>query len=540
VPEPADLVITGADVFTVDPSRRWAEAVAIRGDRIVAVGTEAQVREAVGSGGEHLHLPGRMVVPGFQDSHIHAAFGARNLLNVNLDDLYDRDAYLERIRSFAVANPDLPWIVGGGWYNTVFGDSGPRASDLDAVVPDRPVFLLNTDVHAGWVNSKTLEIAGWTADTPDPFDGYFVRDPDGTPTGCLQEGPAYTVLRDLVPAASVGEWMRCLRRAQEHLTALGITGWQDAWVEPDLLSAYRALDDSGELSVRVVTSLWWDRHKGMEQVEGLLEGRARGTGGRVNAGTVKIMLDGCPETATGAMLEPYEGVHGEAHGTGIAFVDDEMLREAVARLDAEGFQIHQHALGDRAIRSALDAIQTARHMNGVNDQRHHIAHLQLPDPADIPRLRELGVIANMQPYWGQPDPVIDTFTRPRLGERTERLYPIGSFRASGAVMAFGSDWPVSTPNVMHELDVAVNRQALGDRDRGALHSDQRIDLTAALAAFTRGSAYLNHDDEAGVLAPGMRADLAVVDRNLFDRSLGAIADATVEMTIASGSVVFGG
>ena len=540
MPEPADLVITGADVYTVDPARGWAEAVAIRGDRIVALGTEAEVREAVGTGGEHLHLPGRMVVPGFQDSHVHAAFGARNLLNVNLDDVHDRDAYLERIRSFAEANPDLPWIMGGGWYSPVFGDAGPRASDLDTVVPDRPVFLLNTDVHAGWVNTKALELAGFTADTQDPFDGYFIRDPDGSLTGCLQEGTAYTVLREVVPAPSVEDWTTYLRRAQQHLTALGITGWQDAWVEPDLLTAYRELDDAGELAVHVVTSLWWDRHKNMEQVDGLLAGRERGTGGRVNAGTVKIMLDGCPESATGAMLEPYEGAYGEAHGTGLAFVDVEMLREAVVRLDAEGFQIHQHALGDRAIRMALDAIEAARTANGMNDHRHHIAHLQLPDPADIPRLQELRVVANMQPYWGQPDAAVETLTRPRVGARAERLYPIGSMRASGAVMAFGSDWPVSTPNVMRELDVAVNRQALGDRDRGALHPDQRIDLPAALAAFTRGSAYLNHDDEAGVLAPGMRADLAVLDRNLFDRSLGAIADATVEMTIASGSVVFGG
>ena len=365
MPEPADLVITGADVFTVDPARRWVEAVAIRGDRIVSVGTEADVREAVGTGGQHLHLPGRMVMPGFQDAHIHAAFGARNLLNVNLDDLVDRDAYLERIRTFAEANPDLPWILGGGWYSPVFGDAGPLASDLDAVVPDRPVFLLNTDVHAGWVNTRTLELAGWNADTPDPFDGYFVRDPDGTPTGCLQEGTAYTILREFVPPPSVDEWKVYLRRAQQHLTALGITGWQDAWVEPDLLTAYRELDDAGELAVRVVAALWWDRHRGIEQVDELLAGRERGTGGRVNAGTVKIMLDGCPESATGAMLEPYEGAYGEAHGTGIVFVDDEMLREAAMRLDAEGFQIHQHALGDRAIRSALDAIQSARHMNGV-------------------------------------------------------------------------------------------------------------------------------------------------------------------------------
>ena len=539
MPEPADLVITGADVFSVDPARRWAEAIAIRGDRIVAVGTEAEVREAVGGGGEHLHLPGRMVVPGFQDAHIHAAFGARNLLNVNLDVVHDRDAYLSRIRDFAEANPDLPWIVGGGWYSPVFGDDGPRASDLDAVVPDRAVFLLNTDVHAGWVNTKTLELAGITADTPDPFDGFFVRDPDGSPTGCLQEGTAYTVLREVVPATSVEDWKTCLRRAQQHLATFGITAWQDAWVEPDLLTAYRELDDAGELAVRVVTSLWWDRHKGIEQVEGLLEGRERGTGGRVNARTVKIMLDGCPESATAAMLDPYEGAYGEAHGTGLAFVDAEMLREAVVRLDAEGFQIHQHALGDRAIRMALDAVAAARIANGMNDHRHHIAHLQLPDPAEIPRLRELGVAANMQPYWAQPDPAVQTLTRPRVGARAERLYPIGSLRGSGAVVAFGSDWPVSTPNVLHELHVAVNRTPVGSPDVEPLHADQRIDLVAALAAFTRGSAYVNHDDEAGVLAPGMRADLAVLDRNLFDRSLGEIADASVEMTIASGSVVFG-
>lgn len=539
-PEPADLILVDADVWRGDAVRSWAGAVAVRGDRLVAVGTDDDVRPLKGPRTEVVSVPGRMIVPGFQDAHVHAAFGARNLLNVNLDDLTSKDAYLERIGAFAREHPDLEWIVGGGWYSPVFGDAGPRASDLDAVVPDRPVFLLNTDVHAGWANAKALERAGYTADTPDPFDGYLMRDADGAPTGCLQEGAAYTVLREVVPSPGVEGWMRCLRRAQEHLTALGITGWQDAWVEPELLSAYRALDDAGELSVRVVTALWWDRHRGMEQVDGLLERRERGTGGRVDAGTVKIMLDGCPESATGAMLAPYEGAYGETHGAGLAFIEDEMLREAVARLDAEGFQVHQHALGDRAIRSALDAIQSARHMNGMNDHRHHVAHLQLPDPADVPRLRQLGVVANLQPYWAQPDPAVETLTRPRIGARADRLYPIGSFRASGAVVAFGSDWPVSTPNVLHELDVAVNRRAIGSDDGDVLHPEQRIDLAAALAAFTRGSAYVNHDDDAGTIEVGKRADLAVIDRNLFDRSLGAIADCRVEMTLAAGRVVHGG
>ena len=208
-------------------------------------------------------------------------------------------------------------------------------------------------------------------------------------------------------------------------------------------------------------------------------------------------------------------------------------------LDARGFQVHQHALGDRAFRSALDAIEAARAANGWNDARHHIAHIQLPDPADLPRLRRLGVVANLQPYWAQPDPAIAELTVPRVGERASRLYPIGSIvAASGAVMCIGSDWPVTTPNPWLELEVAVTRRPPGEPDAEPLDASQRIDLATAMAAFARGSAYVNHDDEAGVLAPGMRADLAVLDRDPFDRSLGAIGETTVELTMASGRVVF--
>ncbi len=291
----------------------------------------------------------------------------------------------------------------------------------------------------------------------------------------------------------------------------------------------------------MVTSLWWDRHRGPEQIDALLDQRERGTGGNVHATTVKIMLDGCPESCTGSMLTPYEGAFGARHGTGIQFVEAEALKDAVVRLDALGFQVHQHALGDRAIRGALDAVQAAREANGWNDLRHHVAHLQLPDPTDIPRLRRLGVVANFQPYWSAPDPAIEQLTRPRVGDRASRLYPIGTVKASGAMLAFGSDWPVSTPDVMHEIDVAVHRELLHDREAGVLDAAERIDLHAALAAFTSGTAYVNHDDDdAGTLEVGKRADLAVLDRNPFDRTRGAIADARVEMTVAAGRVVHGG
>jgi predicted amidohydrolase YtcJ len=533
----ADLVLTGADVYTVDATRRWARGVAIRSDRIVAVGTEDEVRDLAGPSTTHRHLPGGMVVPGFQDAHIHAAFGGRNLLSLNLDELDTREGYLEAIAAHAGAHRELPWITGGGWYSAVFGEAGPRREDLDAVVPDRPVFLMNTDVHGAWVNTRALEAGGISADTPDPWDGYYVRSADGSPTGMLHEGAAYAFAADVVPRTDAATWRASILRAQAELHALGITGWQDAWVEPELLAAYRAVDDAAELTARVVTSLWWDRHRGPEQIDELVALRDGGDGGRVDAGTVKIMLDGCPENGTAAVLEPFAGHVGDAHGTGISFVEPSVLAVAVTRLDALGFQVHMHALGDRALRMALDAVGAAREANGRRDARHHIAHLQVTDPADIPRLRELGVVANMQPFWAQLDPSMRTLALPALGEeRVSRLYPIGTIARSGAVLAFGSDWPVSTPNPLLEIEVAIARVSPAQRDGEPFQPEERIGLPAALAAFTRGAAYVNRDDEAGTIAPGMRADLAVLDRNLF--TVGPIGDAQVDLTIASGEVVY--
>ena len=533
--EHADLIVVG-DVYRVDAVRSWAQGIAIRGDRIVGVGSERDIRERF-VGGEL--ISGACVVPGFQDAHIHAAFAGRIRRHVNLDDLHDVDDYLQRIRAHADAHPDAAWVVGGGWYAPVFGADGPHRAQLDAIVPDRPVYLMNTDTHAAWVNTKALELAGIGASTLDPWDGYFVRDADGMPTGCLQEGTAYTFWSDHVPADSTEDWMASIRVAQDYLHALGITAYQDAWVRPELLAAYKALDDEGGLTMRVVTSLWWDRHRGPEQIEELLEQRDWGASGRVDTNTVKIMLDGCPESATGSMLEPYEGQFGAEHDRGLQFVEEGALTEAVVRLDALGFQVHQHALGDRSFRSALDAVEAARAANGMNDARHHIAHLQLPDPADLPRLRPLGVVANFQPLWACPDPATETLTRPRVGDRANRLYPIGAVARTGAMIAGGSDWPVSTPDVFREIQVAVTRQVIGaGADAPVLDASQRITLAQALAAFTRGSAYVNHDDEAGTIAEGKRADLAVLDRNPFAGDPHDIAETRVITTIASGAVVF--
>ncbi len=538
---PADLILADADVWCGDAARRWANAIAIRGDRIAAVGTDEDVRAVRGAATEVISLPGRMIVPGFQDAHVHPLFGARNQLELNLDDLHGREAYLDAIAAHAAAHPELDWITGGGWFISDFPGGMPTKQDLDAVVPDRPVFLLNTDVHGAWVNSKALERGGITAATPDPWDGRIERDADGEPMGTLTEGAAYTFRYQVVPATTPERWRACLDLAQRELHALGITGWQDAWVQPDHLRTYRHAADGGELTMRVVASLWWDRHQGLEQIDELVEQREWGSGGPVDAGTVKIMLDGCPENGTGAMLDPYHGPHADALGNGIAFVEAEALKEGVTRLDALGFQVHFHALGDRAVRMALDAVEAARAANGWRDARHHIAHLQLPDPIDLPRLRRLGVVANLQPFWAQYDAGTASLLAPLVGdERFARLYPFGSIRRSGAVMAMGSDWPVSTPNPLAELEVAVTRTPLEARDAEPFRPDERLDLATALSAFTRGSAYVNRDDDAGSLEVGRRADLAVLDRNVFDRTLGPIGDAHVEMTLAGGRIVNGG
>ncbi len=536
----ADLIFTGGVVYTVDAARSWAGAVAVRNGTIAAVGTDADVLELKGPTTEIVELDGRMLLPGFQDAHVHPAFAARNLLQLNLDHLSTRAQYLDAIAEYATAHPNLPWITGGGWAITAFPPDGiPTKADLDAVVPGRPVFLMNTDVHSGWVNSKALEMAGWDAHTPDPWDGRLERDAQGTPVGALIEGAAYTFLDRFVPATPPAFWRECLLLAQRELHALGITGWQDAWVRPELLQAYRELDDTGELTMRVVAALWWDRHRGVEQVEDLLGMReATGERDRLHAGTVKIMLDGCPESCTAAMHAPYEGRFGQAYDRGIAFVDEEPLRDAVGALDAEGFQVHQHALGDRAVTMALDAVAAARLANGPSDARHHIAHIQTPDPADLPRLRELGVVANLQPLWACYDETMAQISVPRVGEeRFHRMFPLADIRASGAVMAFGSDWPVSTPNVFQEMEVAVTRVSPYARETPVWSPAQRLDLPAAIAAFTQGSAYVNHDDQAGSLEVGKRADLVVVDRNLFDASAGPIGDAGADMTVVSGRVV---
>ncbi|MFL5687036.1 MAG: amidohydrolase [Chloroflexota bacterium] len=540
--QPADLVLRGGRIATMDPARSWASALAVRGERIVAVGHDADVADVTGTTTRVIDLRGRTVTPGFQDAHVHPVHGGLSMLRCDLHADEQSGPQLDIIEAYARSHPDETWIRGGGWYMAAFDGGTPRREQLDRVVPDRPAFLTNRDGHGAWVNSKALEIAGITADTPDPSDGRIERNPDGSPSGTLHEGAMALVTR-LMPDDTPAELEEALRLGQRYLHGFGITAWQDAIVESGTEErAYVALASRGELTGRVVAAMWWERSRGGEQIDEFVERRRTTSIGRYRATSVKLMMDGVLENFTGAMLEPYEdGKGGMTDNRGLLQIDPDGLAEWVPRLDALGFQPHFHAIGDRAVRASLDAVEAARRANGPSDTRPHIAHIQVIHPADIPRFRQLDVAANAQPLWAAHDDQLDVLTIPFLGDRAEWQYPFRSLRAAGAVLAMGSDWSVSSPNPIWEMHIAVERKApvryAGDRP--VFLPEERLDLIDALAAFTNGSAYVNHlDDETGTLEVGKLADIAVLDRDLFDRGAGPIEEARVVGTFIGGTAVF--
>ena len=535
----ADLVFAGGTVF--DGSRTAVADVAVRGGRILAVGGD--LTDLTGPATEVVDLRGRLLLPGFQDAHVHAVMGGVELGQCNLAGTVDLGEYRRRIRDYADSNADATWIVGGGWSMETFAGGVPDRRLLDEVVGDRPVYLVNRDHHAAWVNSLALELAGVTAASADPADGRIDRDADGSPVGGLQEG-AMALVSAFVPETTPGERLAGLLRAQRLLHSLGITAWQDAMLcasngYPDVSDAYPEAARTGALTATVAGALWWDRDLGAEQIPDLVARRERLSVGRLRCGSVKLMLDGIAENFTAAMTASYRDACGCATGnTGLSFIDPAALPGFVTALDALGFQTHFHALGDRAVRDALDAVEAARAANGRLDTRPHLAHLQVVHPVDVPRFAVLGATANMQPLWAAHEPQMDELTLPFLDpDLAGWQYPFGDLHRAGARLAAGSDWPVSSPDPILGVHVAVNRVHSGD-DAEAFLPGQRLGLGASLAAYTAGSAYVNHLDDSGWLRPGYRADLVVLDRDPFAGPAAEIGATKVARTYVDGQPVY--
>ena len=546
-----DLILHGGRMRTMSPDGAVAQAVAIAGDRVTALGTDRGVLRLRGPRTRVVDLRGRTALPGFTDAHTHPISGGLRHVECDLDRFDTAEDHLAAVAAYAAANPDREWIVGDGWSMETFPGGIPRREALDAVVPDRPVFLTNRDGHGAWVNSRALELAGVTAGTPDPPLGRIERDPDGTPVGMLQEAAQELVTR-LIPPHDAATLERAIVDAQAELHALGITGWQDANVGPRELAAYRTVAGRGALTARVVLALGSASLDAYGGVDGMVAARdavaaaaresslgARGPA-RLTASAVKFFVDGVLENRTGALLEPYLDAAGRpAGGTGILNFEPERLRQLAIELDARGFQLHYHAIGDRAVREALDAIEVARRANGPRDARHHIAHIQVIHPDDLPRFRALDAVANAQPLWAVHEAQMDELTIPILGpERTTWQYPFGSLLRAGARLAFGSDWTVSTADPFPQIEVAVRRIWPGNREAEPFLPDERITLDEALRAATVGSAFVNRQDEAGWLGVGRLADLAILDRDLGAPDAGPIGETKVVGTMVGGELVF--
>lgn len=534
----ADLIFTNGAIYTVNNNRGWATAVAVRDDTIIHVGTDGSVAEFQGPDTKTVDLNGKMMMPAFQDIHIHPISSGKELLTVNLTGLGSIEEYVAAVKKYADENPDELWIEGGGWSMDAFGP-GAKASKLllDAVVSDRPVYLSSADGHSGWANSKALEIAGIDTDTRDPATGIIDRDPEtGEAIGSLQEGAIDLVTRHIPPSSSEFE-QQALQVSVDLLNSYGITAITDAAVTQGSLDLYRALDERGDLTLRVVASMWWEPGTNIDQVEHYKSLRQEYTSGNLNAGTIKIMQDGVLENFTGALSEPY---YVDDFPTGIPMNDPELLKQAVTALDAEGFQVHFHAIGDAAITQCLDAVEAAIDANGDNQLRHHISHLQLIKPSDLPRFRELGVVANFQPLWAYADAYITDLTIPFIGEeRAQWLYTIRSVVDSGGKIAFGSDWSVSTANPFPQIETAITRTD-AEGDDAPFMPNETVDLATALAAFTINSAYVHGiDDKSGSIEVGKLADLIVLDRNLFDIPVKEISETKVLLTLFGGTPVHG-
>ena len=523
---PMQIAFVGGSRWSAAAGRVPNRSVLVDGGTIVGLDTEPV-------GVRIIEVGDGLLVPGFIDAHVHPLTGGMRMLTCDLTEITNRDDAEARIAQTAASLPAGDWLTGGGWLYDWYSRGCPSAQLLDRLAPGRPALIEVRDGHSTWANSAALALARVTAETLDPADGRIERNPDGTPQGTLHEG-AMRLVESVVPTADRATLDAALQVGAGYLHSKGVTGWQDAWVSDLEHPSYRRL----ALPIEVVGALWWDRGRGLDQIDEIVE-RSREHVGSYRPSAVKLMLDGVCENFTASLSSPYRGHHGGPAGhTGIDFIEPGAVGEAVTALDRLGFQCHFHAIGDRAVRSALDAVESARSTNGWGGRVHHIAHLQVVDPADVARFADLRVAANCQPLWACNDLSMVDMTVPYLGpERAEWQYPFASLLRRGALLGMGSDWPVSTGDVMDQISVAMRRRPPRDDGPPVLTPEECLNLDEALTAFTLGSATINGSTRhTGRIRVGNVADLVLLERDPF--SVADPAGIGVGVTVASGQVVF--
>lgn len=531
-PGKADRIFINGNVWTGEEGRPRAQALAVRGPQILSVGTTAEIRRLAEKKTDVVDLKGRFMVPGFNDAHVHFMGASLSLDGVDLTGAWSVEEVQRRIAAFAAADSDRPWIVGRGWSYGAFPGGMPHKKWLDAVVSNRPAWITAYDGRTGWCNSLALSVAGITKATPDPENGVIVRDESGEPTGVLAEDAAMGLVRKLLPRLSSEDKHRALKKGLDLAVSYGVTSIQDASFDLEDLPVYQRVLNEGGLKVRFCSALPMGKNVSPDDLARYKELRDRSRGGRFRFGAVSGVVDGVVESKTAAMLEPYVG-----GGLGLANWTPEVLNRSVARYDREGFQILLLANGDRAIRMALDAFESASKANGTSGRRHRVEHVDVPQLSEIARFKPLGVIASTQAFFANPDKNTLEVSEVNLGpDRTSRTLPFKLIDDAGAVQAFGSGWAVFSSDVLKGIYCAVTRMTPEGMPPGGWQPQLRITAEAALRHFTKDAAYASFDEGVkGTLRPGQAADLVVLSDDILAPPPERILRARVLLTVLGGN-----
>src|SRR2546421_2351799 len=534
--EPADIIVVHGHIYTGNPKQPWAQAVAIRHGKITAVGDDPEIERRRGMGTKVVNAGGKLVLPGFVDCHIHFMDGSLSLGRVRLEGAKDPAEIQKRLRQYALEHPGDDWILGRGWNYAMFGPEAlPHKKYLDEIFPNRPVFLEGYDEHTYWVNSKALMLAGITRDTADPPNGTIVRDPQtGEATGALKES-AQDLVAKIIPKPSRGEKLLALREGMKWANQHGITRVHSAGQDFEELDLFDEMRRRGDLSVRLYIAYFLNppelRPQDLEAIE---HARKKFHDEWIDAQAVKFMVDGVVESHTAAMLEPYSD---DPSRKGKLFWEPSKYKAAVAELDKHGLQLFTHAIGDYAVRTALDAYENAATQNHKKgDRRPRIEHIETIAASDIPRFGKLGVIASMQPLHAYPDSnTLDVWARNTGPDRASRAWAWKSIADAGGRLAFGSDWPVVTLNPWEGVQTAVTRQTSEGKPAAGFVPEQRLTVAQVIEGYTLGAAFAGRREKSeGSLEIDKFADLIVVSQNIFDINPHNIGATKVVTTIVGG------
>ena len=536
---PADILIVHAKIYTVDEKKPWAQSLAIHKGRIVAVGSDEQVRRFRGIGTKMIDAGGKLVLPAFTDTHIHMADDGFSLARVNLQGAKDVVEIQNRLRVYASQHPDEKWILGQGWNYAMFApETLPNKKALDQLFPAIPVFLECYDRHTFWANAKALSLAGIGQSTANPPNGEIVRDPrTGEPTGALKES-AGDLVAHILPRPTYVEYLNAFRAAIKWANQNGIARVHSAGGDFEHLDVLEELRDEKQLSVRFHIAYKVEPPELHPQdLDAIESARKRFHDDWIDVNSVNFFLDGVVESHTAALLDPYTDMPATK---GVLFWDPDKYQSAVRELDKRGLQLYSHAIGDSAVRTALDAYESAEQRNHSKDHRNRIEHIQTISAQDLPRFARLNIIASMQPQRAYPDEdTRDVWARAIGPERASRAWVWKSIAQYGAHYAFGSDWPVVTLNPWEGIQTAVTRQTVDGQPAGGFVPSQKLTVAQAIEGYTIEAAYSGHREKTeGSIEAGKVADVIIVDRNVFEIATHTIHQTKVVFTIVGGKIVY--